>query len=240
MALDPLFEYVVRRAEWCAARSARFTALPLLFIGVHATPARGQWAFEAFLGSAASAPSTLTVYQDGQPPISFMAHYATRPTEPSIYYATRLSRWWGQWGGFIGFLHHKLYLTNPTPEVEEFRVTYGYNLTNIGAGYLVDGWTLFGGVGPVVTNPASVVRGQRYVHTGGIFDTGYYISGANVQVGVNRRFYVVGVGFLTADARLSAAWASVPVADGTADTPNYAAHLLVGIGVGKRREEGAP
>lgn len=197
--------------------------------------ARAQWAVEAFFGSAASAPSPLTIHQAGEPDLRFTAHYATRPTEPSVYYAVRFSHWWGRWGGFVGFVHHKLYLTNTSPEVEFFRVTYGYNLGGVGVGYLSRGWTMFGSVGPVVSNPASTVRGMPYVHEGGIFSSGNYIDGFNVQLGVNRRVYLFKWGFLTADARVSAAWASMPIAQGSASTPNYAFHLLVGIGAGKKR-----
>ena len=92
--------------------------------------ARAQWAVEAFLGTAVSAPSNLTIRQAGEPDISFTAHYATNPFKSSSapYYGFRVSRWWGRWGAFFDDLHHKLYLTNNPPEVQEFEVTYGYNL----------------------------------------------------------------------------------------------------------------
>jgi len=207
-----------------------------------AGPLQAQWALEGFLGSSISAHSPLTIEQAGQPTLRFTAHYATRPTEPSIYYAVRVSRWWTQWGAVLGYVHQKIYLTNNPPEVESFKVTYGYNLTGIGAGYLTGGWTLFGTVGPVVANPASTVRGKTQEHEDGIFGSGNHVGGVNLQAGVNRRFRFAGWGFGSADLRLSAAWTDVPIAEGTANTPNYAVHFLVGIGVGKRRTggEGTP
>ncbi len=210
-------------------------ALVVVLLAGRPDTARAQWAVEAFLGSAASAQSTLTIEQAGQPTLRFTADYATRPTEPWIYYAFRVSRWWGRWGGLVGFTHHKLYLTNNPPEVENFQVTNGYNLGEIGAGYLVHGWSLLGSVGPVVANPISEVRGLTESNAGGIFGSGNSISGVNLQLGVNRRFYFVNWGFLTADLRLSAAWAQMEVADGNATVPNYAVHFLVGLGGGKRR-----
>lgn len=201
----------------------------------HSGVAEAQWALEGFLGSSLSAHSPLTIQQAGEPTLRFTAHYATHPTEPSIYYAVRISRWWDRWGGVIGYVHQKIYLTNNPPEVQSFKVTYGYNLTGIGAGYLTHGWTLFGTVGPVVANPASTVRGKTQDHEGGILGSGNYVGGFNLQAGVNRRFRFAGWGFGTADLRVSAAWTDVPVAEGNADVPNYAVHLLLGLGVGKRR-----
>ncbi|MBP2648741.1 MAG: hypothetical protein H6Q77_2365 [Gemmatimonadetes bacterium] len=202
-------------------------------------PARAQWAVEAFLGSAANAPSTLTIRQAGEPDIRFTAHYATNPFKSSSapYYGFRVSHWWGRWGGFFDDLHHKLYLTNNPPEVETFEVTYGYNLFSLGAGYRVGHWSFLAGAGPVITNPTSIVRGDYKPHDGGILDTGYYVDGAQVQLGVNRRFRVAGLFFLSADVRGSIGWARVDVANGNADVPNYAVHFLLGAGLGKKREE---
>lgn len=210
--------------------------LVLVLLASRAPAARAQWAVEGFLGTSASAHSPLTIYQAGQPTLDFTAHYATEPSRAWIYYAFRLSRWWGQWGATAGFVHQKVYLTNPPPEVQQFRVTNGYNLLALGAGYLTHGWSLLGSIGPVIGNPVNTVRGLTLPDNGGFLGTGYYLSGFNIQVGVNRRFYVVGSAFLTADLRFSAAWASVDVVDGHATTPNYALHFLVGVGGGKRRE----
>ena len=201
------------------------------------TTLHAQWAVEAFLGSAVSAPSNLTIRQDGWPDISFTARYATKPLKSSSapYYGFRVSRWWNRWGAFFDDLHHKLYLTNNPPEVEKFEVTYGYNLFSLGAGYRVGHWSFLAGAGPVITNPTSLVRGEYKPHDGGIFGSGYYVDGAQLQLGVNRRFRVVGVLFVSADLRGSIGWARVNVANGDADVPNYALHFLLGIGLGKPR-----
>jgi hypothetical protein len=211
------------------------TALTLLLLSWPSV-AHTQWAVEGFLGTAASAPSSLTIYQAGQPTLQFTAHYETRPADPWIYYAMRVSYWWDRWGGMAGMIHHKIYLTNNPPEVQMFRVTNGYNLLGFGPGYRMQEWTLFGTVGPVLSNPASTVRDLEDNNNGGVFATDNYVNGFNLQLGVNRRFYIPSWAFVTADFRLSAAWADMEVATGHADTPNYAAHFLLGIGLGKRRK----
>jgi len=236
----------VRNVSWdrWISKSARRVARSSLLLAAVGTwrvaPAHAQWALEGFLGTSISAHSPLTIRQAGYPTLKFTADYATRPTDPSIYYAVRLSRWWTRWGGVAGYVHQKIYLTNNPPEVQSFKVTYGYNLVGVGAGYLTHGWAFIGTIGPVVSNPASTIRGLEFQHEGGIFGTGNHVGGFNLQVGANRRFRFAGWGFATADLRLSAAWTEVPVADGSADTPNYAVHFLLGLGVGKRRPPGAP
>lgn len=200
----------------------------------------GQWAVEAFLGSAASARSPLTIRQAGEPTLNFTAQYETRPFESAPYYSLRIAHWWPSgWGLFGDHLHHKLYLTNNPPEVEEFEITYGYNFLSLGPAWHTAEWSFFAGTGPVVTNPTSTVRGQSKPHAGGIFGTGYYVDGVHLQAGVNRRLHLTPWLFASADVRFSAAWARVDVANGTADVPNYAVHFLVGVGMGNRRKEPA-
>ncbi len=221
-------------------RVFRTGLLLALLLTVRPSAASAQWAVEGFLGTSFSAHSPLTIYQAGEPTLHITADYATNPSRAWIYYAFRVSRWWGRWGGTAGFIHQKVYLQNPPPEVQEFRVTNGYNLLGIGAGYLTHGWSFIGAVGPVIANPVNTVRDLDLPDNGGGFGTGYYLSGFDLQLGVNRRFYLVDRAFLTVDVTGTAAWASVDVVDGHADTPNYALHLLFGLGWGAHRAGAAP
>lgn len=213
----------------------RLGVIATLLFPASPSTAHAQWAVEGFLGTSFSAHTPLVITQTGYPTLDFTAHYATYPRRAWIYYGFRVSHWWGRWGGTAGFIHQKVYLTNPPPEVQEFRVTNGYNLLSVGAGYLTHGWSLIGAVGPVIANPVNTVRNLTLPDNGGGFGTGYYLSGINVQLGINRRVYVVDKFFLTADVTASGAWATVHVVDGKAKTPNYALHLLFGVGGGKRR-----
>ncbi len=208
--------------------------LPLLLA---ATRAEGQWAVEAFTGTAYSAHSNLVIRQSGQPDLDFTAHYTTRPFHQAPYYGLRISRWVGRWGVFFDDLHHKLYLTNNPPQVQKFEVTYGYNLFALGAGYRVGEWSFLAGAGPIITNPTSTIRGLSKDHDGGIFGLGYFVDGAHLQAAANRRVQLADWLFLTADVRFSAGWARVEVVNGNADVPNYAVHLLVGLGMGHKRKE---
>ena len=203
-----------------------FTPLPSAAAG---------WSVEGFLGTSHNADSTLTVHQEGQPDIQLKASWDTRPLSNAPYYALRLTQWWDHWGMQLGLLHNKIYLNNPTAEIEKFEITFGYNLVSLGPAWRSGGWSLFAGVGPAITNPSSIIRGQEQPHSGGFLDTGYHLDGVHAQAGVNRRFPISDNIFFSADLRLSAAWANVPVVNGDADVPNYAAHLLLGIGWGAAR-----
>ncbi len=208
----------------------------VLLCAVGITPLRAQWAVEAMLGTAVSANSPLTIRQDGYPPLHIDARWETRPFEPTIYYAIRVSRWWGKTGIFVDNLHHKLYLADPTADVQDFRITHGYNLFAVGPAFRRGEWAVTLGAGPVVTSPASTVRGRRRDYGGGILSTEYFVDGFHVQTGLNRRLHLSHTAFITADLRLSAGWAEVNVADGKAEVPNYAVHFLLGMGLGHRRK----
>ena len=210
----------------------------LALLSAATSRADAQWGVEVFTGTAYSAHSNLLIRQSGYPDLSFTAHYDTRPFHQAPYYGLRISRWSGQWGVFFDDLHHKLYLSNNPPEVQKFQVTYGYNLFALGAGYRVGEWSFLAGAGPVISNPTSTVRGLSKEHEGGIFGSGYYLDGLHAQAAVNRRIQLLNWLFLTADVRFSAGWARVDVVNGDADVPNYALHLLVGMGVGNKRVKG--
>jgi hypothetical protein len=216
-------------------RAAAACALIAALLAGARPAAAAVWSLEAFLGTSFSAHSKLTVRQEGEPVLEHTAHWETRPFNDSPYYALRLARWGERWGLHLDLLHHKIYLDNPTPEIQKFEITYGYNLVSIAPAWRSGAWTLFVGVGPVLTNPSSIIRNQERRHEGGLLGTGYHVDGVHAQLGVNRRFRVGDTFFLTADLRGSAAWANVDVAGGEADVPNYAVHLLIGIGLGSPR-----
>ena len=187
---------------------------------------------QGFLGNSFSVPSPLKLVQSGYPDLTFTAHYSTRPFEPTWYYAWRLGYFWGRTGLLLDFVHHKVYLENPPPEVQDFRITYGYNIFTLGPAWKTRHTVYNLGVGAVVGNPHSIVRGQEWTRHGGIFDGGYYLAGPALQGGASWSFRVVNRFFLSLDGRLTAAYARVPIEGGHANVPNLALHVLLGAGYG--------
>jgi hypothetical protein len=205
-----------------------------LLLAAH--PARAQLSLSVFGGTSVSLPTPLSISQQGYPDLHFTAHYDTNPFYETYYYAGRLALWGkGNKAWIFDYNHQKLYLNNPPPEVQQFKITFGYNEFAFGRAWYKRGliYSLAGGV--VVGNPYSIVRDQLRPHSGGPWNSGYMLSGVTLQGGLSKQFRVVDRLFLVADTRLSLSYARVPVSNGHANVPNVALHFHLGIGYGGPR-----
>lgn len=199
---------------------------PLLSAG----SATGQQVeFQLFSGSAVSLPLPIRIVQTGYPDLAFTARWATRPARPTWYYAGRLGLWNGNRGWRLDFTHHKLYLTNPPPEVREFRITNGFNIVTVSRAFRNKRLTYSLGAGPVMTYPYNTVRGRQIDDEGRGLD-GYLLSGASVMGMATREFPIVAGLVASLDMRGSASWVKVPVVNGHGSVPNIALHLHAGLG----------
>lgn len=208
---------------------SRRSLLLLLGLAGWPAPALAQVELQAFLGSSVSAPSPLSVTQQGQPDLDFMAHWATRPQLDTWYYAGRIGLWKGNRGWLLDFIHHKIYLTNRPPEIQKFQITNGMNMFTLSRGFRRGKLTYAVGAGPVVTYPINRVR-DRALESGRGFFGGYFLSGATVVGSATRRFPLGWGVFLSLDSRISASYVRVPVSGGHASVPNFALHLHAGLG----------
>jgi hypothetical protein len=201
-----------------------------------ARPARAQLAFTVMGGTSFNLPTPLSISQQGYPDLHFTAHYETRPLETTYYYAGRLALWGkGRKAWIFDYTHQKLYLSHPPPEVQVFKITFGYNEFSLGRAWYKRGliYSLTGGI--VVGNPYSEIRGQVRLRGGGLWNSGYVLGGATIQGGLSKQFRVVDRLFLVADSRVSFSYAQMPVANGHAHVPNVALHLHFGVGYGGPR-----
>lgn len=207
----------------------RLSLLVLLGLAGRSSSAAAQLELQAFLGSSVSAPSPLSIHQQGQPHLDFTAHWATRPFLDTWYYAGRIGLWKGNRAWLFDFTHHKAYLTNPPPEVQRFRITNGMNMLTLSRGFRRKNLTYAVGAGPVITYPVNRVRGDR-LESGRGFLGGYFLSGGHVMASVTRRFPLTQGFFLSLDSRASLSYVRVPVAHGHAGVPNAALHFHAGLG----------
>jgi hypothetical protein len=206
----------------------RFTFLLLCLAGRPA-PAFAQFEVQAFLGSSVSAPTPLSISQEGQPHINFTAHWATRPFLDTWYYAGRIGHWTNDRGWLFDFTHDKIYLHDGPPEIQKFRITNGLNLFTISRGFRRGAFSYAFGAGPVVTYPINRVRDQK-LESGRGFLGGYFLSGGHLMASATRQFTLAAGFFLSLDGRVSATYVRVPVAGGHASVPNLAAHVHAGLG----------
>ena len=197
--------------------------------------AQGRVVFEGSLGTALNAPTPLVVNQDGFDQIRLTADYSTRPFHQSPYYQAQLGLWYDDKNtkAFVfGFLHHKIYLDNPPPEIQTFEITYGYNTLYVGHAWRKNKWVLSTGAGPLIANPLTEVRGQSQDRRRGFLSLGWYIAGATLYGALQRRFPVGSNMFFGTEAKLTGSMAWITVANGNARVPNVALHLLVSFGFG--------
>jgi hypothetical protein len=124
--------------------------------------------------------------------------------------------------------HHKLFLDNKPDEVQQFAISHGYNLNTVNRAWLINGYIYRVGLGIVVTHPETEVRGKEYNDEGGW--NGFHLSGVTSQLGVEKRFKMGGNWYYTLEAKFTASYARIPIADGHADVPNIAIHGIFGIG----------
>jgi hypothetical protein len=187
---------------------------------------------EGAMGTALNAPSPLVVHQKGYPDIRLTANYETRPLAASPYYQVQIGLWnkeaTSAW--VVGFLHHKLYLDNPPPEIQRFEITYGYNTLYGGRAWRKNKWVLSTGAGVIIANPLTVVRNKESDLRGGFLSFGW--AGATVYGSVQRRLNVSKNVFFGIETKVTASMAWIEVADGNARVPNLALHFLGSFGFG--------
>jgi len=210
------------------------TAALVSLLVMTSDPLRAQTiSLEIMGGSAYNLPTPLTVHQSGYPDIHFWADYDTKPFGPyAPYYAWRAGLWDKNEAWEFGQVHHRIFLTNPPPEIQVFAIHFGYNYFFLGHAWKKADFILHLGIGPVITNPQNTVRGQTLqTKDTGWFDQGYNLSGIGAEGAISRNFYYAKNGFFLLEVALIAGFVTVPVVDGSADVPNLAFHGHIGTGV---------
>jgi hypothetical protein len=195
-----------------------------------------ELAAELFGGTSWSLPLPLGVHVGGED-TRFTARYSTRPFRDAPYYAYRVGRSSVGRAVELELVHHKLYLENPRPPVEDLQVSHGYNLAM--ANLVPRGgdrrWQY--GVGLVIAHPEGRVAGRPVGPLATFLGGGYHIAGVASQIALGRR-YELGKGAVTMTAapeiKLAAAMACIRIDGGTLTVPNIALHALGGIGVRRR------
>lgn len=204
--------------------------LILLTLGQRPTCALAQVAIDAFTGTAYNFHTPLSISQEGESDLDFTAHYDTRPLEDTPYFGARVSVWKGNRAFVITLVHHKLYLSNPPSEVGWFRITYGFNMGTVGLGWRRGNLSYTVGAGAVITHASSMVRGKRYLGTGGPLNKGYTFSGATALASVQYKVPISRSIYLSGETMASASYIEVSVKDGQAHVPAVALHFHAGVG----------
>jgi len=194
--------------------------------------AESGWTIEFLVGIPLSFPSSMTIRQAGEPDLRHQPRFQSRPFDRPIYYTVRVGKWHGPDGWELEMNHDKLYLSNPTKEIEQFAISHGFNQITLNRsmerGDVI--WRV--GAGVVIAHPENTVRGRRVPENGGFVGTGYYLSGPTAMGAVGARIGPREGPFLPLEGMGTASWVRVPVADGEADLAVAGLHGLVGAGYG--------
>jgi hypothetical protein len=200
-----------------------------LTTGIHAG---NRWHVNFTPGLSYVPPSPLTILQDRHNPLRLWANYESKPLRIPPYYSYRIGFQNGGRGWELEMNHLKVYLKNLPEEVERFSISHGYNQILANRIYRKGNLNFKAGVGFVAAHPENTVRNLTLDEKKGLFNDGYYITGPVIQYGLfkeiplGKYFYVLG------EARISVAYAKVPVVNGKAHAPVVALHLQVGPGFG--------
>lgn len=211
-----------------ARRGLFWLALSMLALPVSA---QARFLMEGFLGTAYSLPSTVTIYQENRPTLTFRGTWDNETFKNAPYYAVRFGGWTDTSGWEFENLHHKVVLNNNPPEVGAYKATFGFNYFFINRAWDLHLFILRVGMGPVIAHPITTVRSLSFNSAeGGILGTKYFLVGAGFQISLQRRFYFGKSFFLTTEGKVTVGWAELPVADGTSHLSNVALHILGGLG----------
>lgn len=190
----------------------------------------GQWRVEAWFGDAYNVGTPLTIEQAGYPDLHIDADWSTRPWRPTWYYSGRIAKWSGNSAWAFEYMHHKLYLDNPPPEVGTFRITNGVNNLLIERHWRRGDWEIGIGAGPTWAVPLSRIRGETYSHGGGgIFKSHYELAGATALATVARRLKLLPYTYGSLAIKTTLTHLDVNVANGRAHLNNIAIHLQYGL-----------
>lgn len=204
----------------------------IIFLSFLSQPLRSQHTirFEVLSGVVYNFRSPLIIQQEGYETLRHNARYRSEPFRLPPYYDFRLSLWKrdsAAWG--LKFTHHKLILDNPGGIIQHFEITHGYNILSITRMWKRKGFIFNTALGAIVANPQSTIRGM-YFHGGGLFNNGYYLSGAVGELAAAKHLKITRDWYLSGEVRFTAAWARVKIYGGYAVVPNTAIHFLIGTG----------
>lgn len=195
-----------------------------------------KWSFELQGGVPYNIPMPLTIKQNNEPTIRLNARYSSEPFVSPGYYNWRLGHWKNGKSWEFEFIHHKLYLDNKPPEVQEFSISHGYNIVVVNRAFEKMAFEKIPfiiriGAGVVLAHPEITVRGEALSQDGGLFGWGYYISGPVLNIVVAKRFYIIEQWFVNTELKFNPSYARVPVAGGHAKFWNMPITFAFGMGI---------
>ena len=208
-----------------------FAILLLILFISPITNAQSRWSFELHGGQVFNVPMPLTIRQEGFQDIKLWARFDAEPFVLPVYWDWRFSRWEAGKAWEFEVIHHKLYLSNTTPEIQKYNISHGFNMLMFNRVFQKKFVRVRVGAGVILAHPESKIRGKEFGDTGNDMDMGYFISGPVVTFAVSKPFYLGSRFYINAEVKTTFAYSSIKIANGNSDVYNLAFHLNLGPGV---------
>ena len=193
--------------------------------------AQVRWSFELSGGAPLNIPFPLRIEQDNQAVIEIKSpKFYSEPFVLPVYWDWRFSRITKKGSWELEAIHHKLYLENNPPEIQQFSISHGFNIFTINRGFSYNHFLFRVGLGCVFTHPETEIRNKISIDTNSFFKTRYYASGPVLDIGINRRWYLIKRLFLNTEVKNTFAYARIPIAEGHASFFTSSFHITAGLG----------
>lgn len=197
--------------------------------------------FDLNFGSAYNTPTYLKIYQENTTDIELTADFATEGFKNPVYWDYKLELETEKYIYGLRSTHHKLVLRNPTPEIDNFSITHGYNLFSAYFGWKKKHFDVLVGGGIAFSHPEGVIHGKYIALEEGIrlYGGRYRLTGPNFEAAIRRKTYLYKRLYLNTGVRFTAGYAKPKIIDGYVETYPVSFHAIVGLGFDlyKRAEE---
>ncbi len=205
----------------------------IIFIAlfIDSSNAQLRWSFELHGGQVFNVPMPLKIRQEGFQDIKLWAIFDAEPFILPVYWDWRFTRWQDEKAWEFEVIHHKLYLSNTTPEIQKYNISHGFNMLMFNRVVQKKFVRIRAGAGVILAHPESKIRGKEFGDTGNDMDMGYFISGPVMNFAVSKPFYLGSRFYINAEAKTTFAYSSIKIANGNSDVYNLAFHLNLGPGV---------
>lgn len=182
-------------------------------------------------GGAYNFPSKLVIHQEGLPDISMKAKFDTEAFVLPWYWDINGSVQRNEWIYGMHFNHHKLVLTNPTSDIQNFEISHGFNMVNGFIGKRFKDFYSSLGIGVSFSHPEGVVRGRWIANQKGIpLLSGFYdLSGPNFEASIGKKWAFSKCFEAYAECRTTFSTGNIKTHDGSIDLTTGSIHLNVGL-----------
>lgn len=208
-----------------------FFIVPFFFILLpEETNAQSHWSLELHGGNVYNLPVPLIIRQQNYPELKLTARYHTEAFTLPVYWDIRIGRWQNDKSWELELIHHKLYLTNTTPEVQKFNISHGFNMLFLNRGFDRQKFHYRFGAGIVLAHPESKIRGKEFGSSVNDFDMGYFLTGPVANLSIGKRFRLNKHFFINAETKTTIGYCRIQIEDGNAGVYHVTFHLTLGIG----------